>query len=183
MSDLATMTRQMRADAETWFPALHQRDHMALVTAYTLGLAGEAGEVANEIKKLNRDVGGERQNLPAELADVLTYLLLLADECNVDIEAAYRKKRTFNRDRWEAVNKKASALEPGDEVPGSGTVLCVNRHPAGHAYWYVTYDREGHAGAIPPDAPAWVPGCNVWTRGIGNESLRVYPKRAGDPDA
>ena len=38
--------------------------------------------------------------LAIELADVLTYLLLLADELGLDIEAAYHAKAKINEARW-----------------------------------------------------------------------------------
>ena len=51
----------------------------------TIGLAGEAGEVAEKVKKVIRDKGGkmdqETRNLLAlELGDVLWYLARFADE-------------------------------------------------------------------------------------------------------
>ena len=54
-----------------------------------LGLCGEAGEVADEIKKT---VGGDRPleevtgNIADELGDVLWYLAILADDLEVDLE-------------------------------------------------------------------------------------------------
>lgn len=177
MTDLMKLTQQMRQDSEAWFPELHERSHWDLVIAYTLGLAGEAGETANEIKKWNRDgAPSQPANLGAELADVLIYLLLLADECGIDIEAAYRKKREVNRGRWEHVVKWVKDLEPGDEVPGSGTVVRIQE--AGWDRWCVTFDLEGHPGSIPHDAPAWEPSCNVWRRWFGKDDrLSVCPTR------
>lgn len=57
----------------------------------TLGLTGEAGEVADKIKKLIRDHGGVvtptlQQELVKELGDVLWYLTALACELHVDLQ-------------------------------------------------------------------------------------------------
>lgn len=93
---------QMRRDSERWFPRWHSPDlGMPLIIAYTLGLAGEVGEVANLVKKTARDgVAPDGEGLGAELADCLTYLLLLADEAGVDIVHEYRLKRLRNEQRW-----------------------------------------------------------------------------------
>lgn len=57
----------------------------------TLGLAGEAGEVANIVKKIQRDHGGEisdeiRAKLKDELGDVLWYISACADELGLTLE-------------------------------------------------------------------------------------------------
>jgi NTP pyrophosphatase (non-canonical NTP hydrolase) len=56
-----------------------------------LGLAGESGEVANQIKKVLRDDKGKvtesrRADVIDELGDCLWYIANLAEELNVDIE-------------------------------------------------------------------------------------------------
>jgi NTP pyrophosphatase (non-canonical NTP hydrolase) len=56
----------------------------------TLGLAGEAGEVANIVKKIQRDYGGEiteeiRAKLKDELGDVLWYISACADELGLTL--------------------------------------------------------------------------------------------------
>lgn len=59
-----------------------------MALAYTaLGLAGEAGEVANKAKKLLRDGDGlkARNDVRDELGDVLWYLARVADELGVDL--------------------------------------------------------------------------------------------------
>ncbi len=56
----------------------------------TLGLTGEAGEVANIVKKIQRDFGGEltdevRLKLQDELGDVLWYISACADELGLTL--------------------------------------------------------------------------------------------------
>ena len=56
----------------------------------TLGLAGEAGEVANIVKKIQRDHGGIlneeiRAKLKDELGDVLWYISACADELGLTL--------------------------------------------------------------------------------------------------
>ena len=57
----------------------------------TLGLSGEAGEVAEKIKKVLRDEGGEvsdekRREIEKELGDVLWYISQIATELNLSLD-------------------------------------------------------------------------------------------------
>lgn len=57
----------------------------------TLGLAGEAGEVAEKVKKMLRDEDGElsedrRDAILAEVSDVLWYIAALCDDLGSSIE-------------------------------------------------------------------------------------------------
>ena len=57
----------------------------------TLGLSGEAGEVAEKIKKILRDKNGavddtDREEIKKELGDVLWYLTQLATELEISLE-------------------------------------------------------------------------------------------------
>jgi len=57
----------------------------------TLGLAGEAGEVANIVKKIQRDFDGVitdevRLKLKDELGDVLWYISACADELGLTLQ-------------------------------------------------------------------------------------------------
>lgn len=58
----------------------------------TLGLCGEAGEVAEKVKKMLRDDGGvlsesRRAALGAELGDVLWYVAQVATEAGLELDA------------------------------------------------------------------------------------------------
>jgi NTP pyrophosphatase (non-canonical NTP hydrolase) len=70
----------------------------------TLGLAGEAGEVANVVKKIQRDHGGVindeiREKLKDELGDVLWYISACADELGITLEqiAEYNVQKLARR--------------------------------------------------------------------------------------
>jgi NTP pyrophosphatase (non-canonical NTP hydrolase) len=57
----------------------------------TLGLAGEAGEVADKVKKVIRDNGGQFDAaavaaIQKELGDVLWYVARLASELGLDLD-------------------------------------------------------------------------------------------------
>ena len=57
----------------------------------TLGLVGEAGEIANKVKKIQRDIGNVvdeafRKDILSELGDVLWYTSQLAREFGSSIE-------------------------------------------------------------------------------------------------
>ncbi len=70
----------------------------------TLGLCGEAGEVAEKIKKIIRDDDGKiteekRDLLKKELGDVLWYVSQISTELNLSLEevAGENLKKLFSR--------------------------------------------------------------------------------------
>ena len=80
----------------------------------TLGLVGEAGEIANKVKKIMRDNDGKlskeaKAGIYAELGDVLWYCASLADELGVNLEDVAKSN----------LNKLADRLKRG-KIKGSG---------------------------------------------------------------
>jgi len=72
----------------------------------TLGLCGEAGEVAEKVKKMLRDDGGalsaeRREALAKELGDVLWYVAQVATEAGLDLDeiAEANLKKLLSRQR------------------------------------------------------------------------------------
>ncbi|HGY5536683.1 MAG: nucleoside triphosphate pyrophosphohydrolase family protein [Prochlorococcus sp.] len=80
----------------------------------TLGLAGEAGEVADKVKKVLRDRQGvfdlnTREAIKLELGDVLWYVAQLASELGFDLE-----------DVAQANLDKLSSRAARGQIAGSG---------------------------------------------------------------
>lgn len=70
----------------------------------TLGLVGEAGEIANKVKKILRDEGGavtmnKKSELADELGDVLWYCSQMAKELGFNLEAVARRNVVKLADR------------------------------------------------------------------------------------
>lgn len=70
----------------------------------TLGLTGEAGEVADKVKKIIRDEGGtinhkQRVEIAKEVGDVLWYIAALARDLGIDMETMARMNLEKLQDR------------------------------------------------------------------------------------
>ena len=70
----------------------------------TLGLAGEAGEVAEKVKKILRDENGKvsdekKEEIKKELGDVLWYIAQIATEMNLSLDdiASGNIKKLYDR--------------------------------------------------------------------------------------
>ena len=70
------------------------------VTYPTLGLCGEAGEVAEKVKKHMRD-GKSLDGVGLELGDVLWYISALADDLGVTLEEVAQAKVDKLKSRME----------------------------------------------------------------------------------
>jgi len=68
-----------------------------------VALAGEVGEVCNEIKKYERgdfDFVELTKRLHDELPDVLIYLVMLAGAMEINLSYAYNRKKEYNDRRF-----------------------------------------------------------------------------------
>lgn len=102
--NITDLARRCHANSVKWFPSNHLRQRDA-VTHCTLGLAGEAGEVANKVKKLYGYVDQQtppelRQAIVEELIDTLIYDLVLLDILEADIPAEVERVVAKCVARW-----------------------------------------------------------------------------------
>ena len=86
------------------------------ITYPALGLVGEAGEVANKVKKIVRD--GEdkmpsdwKEQLASEIGDVLWYCAALASDLNMSLGVIAAQ----NKEKLEARLKKGTIQGSGDK--------------------------------------------------------------------
>ena len=84
---------QKAASGTAIYPTQHA------ITYPALGLAGEAGEVANKVKKIIRDGKLDKPALVAEIGDCLWYIAALCRDLNVDMEdvAKANLEKLYNR--------------------------------------------------------------------------------------
>lgn len=85
------MTMQEYQDAALTTAIFPGRGEFLGLTYCALGLNGEAGEVADKLKKIQRDKGfviqgNDREALKAELGDCLWYLAICAYELGLTLE-------------------------------------------------------------------------------------------------
>lgn len=94
---------QKKAVSFAIYPATHK------VLYPTLGLCGEAGEVAEKVKKQVRDGVFNRHEVAKELGDVLWYLANLSSDIG------------YNLDEIAAMNiEKLSSRKDRNKIQGSG---------------------------------------------------------------
>lgn len=91
--------QQREAEDSTHYWPNHDDGHEYL----GICLAGEVGEICNDLKKYSRGTySGEdiEERMGNELPDVLIYLVMLAEYFGIDLEEAYKEKKAFNEQRY-----------------------------------------------------------------------------------
>ncbi len=98
---LTDIQQREHDDSAKYFPGLTTSiDYM------TLAMAGEVGEICNDVKKHLRgdfDLPELRKRMMGELPDVLIYLVMLAHEMGFSLEMAYDIKKEYNDRRYRTV--------------------------------------------------------------------------------
>jgi NTP pyrophosphatase (non-canonical NTP hydrolase) len=126
-SEVAVTSQQCVEDSERWFgDTISVEPGQVPLPFFALCLAGEVGEFCNIVKKVERgslDIRESRVrfDMTMELADVYTYLCLIAGLMGVDLQHAYEYKRTVNEKRFAEQRRdreaaRREALTDGMEV-------------------------------------------------------------------
>ena len=79
--------------------AIYKKEHAVIYPA--LGLAAEAGEVANKVKKILRDGKFDREAIADEVGDCLWYIAALCRDLNIDMQDIANNNIKKLKDRLE----------------------------------------------------------------------------------
>jgi len=118
--ELADIKRLQHAfdDEHGWnLKSNDEKELLDMIRKDLIGLFGEIGEFSNIVKKLTlaeptathpismsyKDVSDQ---LAEELIDAFIYVMRLASHLNIDIEAEYLKKLTFNKHKYRSYETK-----------------------------------------------------------------------------
>jgi NTP pyrophosphatase (non-canonical NTP hydrolase) len=91
---LEEIVAQCIQDSKDWFP--EEWDDLFVASAY---VAGEAGELINEAKKIRRGKV-DASKMQEEAIDVLIHLCCIFGILETNVTEEYRVKREFNRQRF-----------------------------------------------------------------------------------
>ena len=94
--DMMSLGQYQSAAAKT---AMYKHNHKILYPA--LGLAGEAGEVANKVKKMLRDDNLDKNAIASEIGDVSWYAAMLSKDLNIQLHDVAMKNLEKLYDRKE----------------------------------------------------------------------------------
>jgi len=108
--DMKISEYEEKAQATAIYPDSHK------ITYPALGMAGEAGEVANKVKKLIRDGKDEmpddwREQLASEIGDVMWYCAALARDLDVSLTTIM----AANLDKLKARQERGTLGGSGDK--------------------------------------------------------------------
>lgn len=116
---LQEIVAQCMRDSATWFP-----DKAFDLAFQTLSLCGEAGELANKVKKVERGSDPANDLFPGiveEAIDTFIYLMDVFAILGVDPEEAYHAKRATNFRRFEPDPTTVGSGRPGVSGPVSSS--------------------------------------------------------------
>jgi NTP pyrophosphatase (non-canonical NTP hydrolase) len=104
-SNTGLLAIQCVEDSDRWFGDSAITKGWPAMMHHTVAMAGEVGEFANIIKKVDRgslNLGDAvvRKDLAFELVDIFIYVLNLAGIMGVDLEELYKLKRAENDQRF-----------------------------------------------------------------------------------
>ena len=110
-TDFSRHVKQSRQDSLRWFPEVS--DNLA---HHTMALAGEVGEFANLVKKIERGSlniqdAAVRLQLRNEATDIYIYLLTVCGIINVDVSQAYPIVRAQNEKRFGTTNNNNKGVK------------------------------------------------------------------------
>lgn len=103
-------------DALRAFAAARDWERFHTPKNLAMALAGEAGEVIEHFQWLSADESlalsdADRAEVALELADVLFYLVRLADVMQIDLAEAARRKLSINAERYPADKARGRAAK------------------------------------------------------------------------
>lgn len=116
-TELGKLANQCREDSVKWFGDRDIEGHAGMMHC-TLALAGEVGEFANILKKIDRGSlaykdAEVRYDLAMELTDVLVYVLNLAGIMRIDLGETYKMVRANNDKRFMKERGARDAQQEG----------------------------------------------------------------------
>lgn len=100
---LKELAEQCVADSEKYFGDVAYGAVVHSIPHHTLALAGEVGELANIVKKVERqtlDFQEAYDAMAMECVDVMIYLMNIVGLMGLNIEEAYKIKREYNAKRF-----------------------------------------------------------------------------------
>jgi NTP pyrophosphatase (non-canonical NTP hydrolase) len=116
--DMNDRAREAGQDSDRWFPRTQASGQLSLAI-HALGVNGEAGEVAECIKKFLRgsiDQDTLLQRVQMEIVDVMVYCYNLAWILGLDLETLYDAKRKFNDERFTKEQQRRQEVEDATDA-------------------------------------------------------------------
>jgi NTP pyrophosphatase (non-canonical NTP hydrolase) len=102
--------QRMFDERHGWKIASNDDERLSWISRDIIGLLGEVGEFANQIKKIQlldhdsvavtREFRKRHSQLSEELVDTLIYLVRLAGHLDADLEKSYLEKLEWNKKKY-----------------------------------------------------------------------------------